>query len=49
MRVAIADDEQAQRDTLKAYLTRFASESGSGFDVDEFSSGDALLADYQLI
>ena len=49
MRVAIIDDEQAQRDTLEAYLTRFSDESGSGFDVDKFPSGDALLADYQLI
>ena len=49
MRVAIIDDEQAQRDTLKAYLERFSAENGFRFDVDEFSSGDALLTDYHLI
>lgn len=49
MRVAIVDDEQAQRDTLKAYLGRFSAESGFRFDVDTFPSGDALLADYHLI
>ena len=49
MRIAIVDDEQPQRDTLKAYLRRFSAESSSRFDVDEFPSGDALLADYHLI
>ena len=49
MRVAVIDDEQGQRDTLEAYLTRFFGESNSGFDVDKFPSGDALLADYRLI
>lgn len=49
MRVAIIDDEQVQRDTLEAYLARFSGESNSGLEVDGFSSGDALLADYRLI
>lgn len=49
MRIAIIDDEQAQRDTIKTYLERFSSESGSRFDVEEFPSGDALMADYHLI
>lgn len=49
MRVAIVDDEQVQRDTLRAYLERFSAESISKFGVDEFPCGDALLENYQLI
>lgn len=49
MRIAIIDDEQDQRDTLRAYLAQFSEESSSKFDVDEYPSGDALLADYHLI
>lgn len=49
MRIAIVDDEQRERDTMGAYLVRFAEESGSKFDVDAFPSGDALLADFRLI
>lgn len=49
VRIAIVDDEQAQRDTLRAYLDRFSAEGGPRFELDEFPSGDALLAGYQLI
>lgn len=49
MRIAIVDDEQIQRDTLKEYIDRFSTESGFKFDLDEFPSGDALLANYRLI
>lgn len=49
MRVAIIDDEQNERETLHSHLTRFALESGNAIDTDQYSSGDALLADYRLI
>ena len=49
MRIAVVDDELRERETLRGYLARFSVESGSRFDVDEFPSGDALLADYHLI
>lgn len=49
MRIAIVDDEQAQRDTLRTYLERFSAESGSRFDVKEFPSGDTLLENYHLV
>lgn len=49
MRIALVDDEQSQRDMLKSYLSRFSEEGGEKFDVDEFPSGDALLANYRLI
>lgn len=49
MRVAVVDDEKIERETLNTYLARFSSEAGIQINVDQFSSGDALLADYRLI
>lgn len=49
MRVAIVDDEQSQQEALKTYLERFSAEGSSKVDVDVFSSGDALLLDYQMV
>ncbi len=49
MRVAVVDDEKRERDTLRAYLNRFAGGTSSRFDVDEFPSGDALLDDFRLV
>lgn len=49
MRTAVIDDEPAERETLRSYLARFAEESGTQIEVDQYPSGDALLADYRLI
>ncbi|QOL33199.1 response regulator transcription factor [Bifidobacterium eulemuris] len=47
MRVAIADDEERMRETLRDYCARYADEHALRLEVDDFSSGDALLLDYQ--
>ena len=47
MRVAVIDDEQAERERIQAYLSRFAKESGSAIAVDAYASADALLSGYR--
>lgn len=49
VRVAVVDDEKIERETLNTYLSRFSSETGARINVDQFSSGDALLTEYRLI
>lgn len=49
MRIAVVDDELEMRETLSQYIDRYAKESGTSLEVDAYSSGDALLADYRLI
>ncbi len=49
MHIALVDDERAELDILRTYLERFSAENGSNYDVDEFTSGDALLKDFQPI
>lgn len=49
MRVAVVDDELNERETLRGYLNQLAKESGNPIEVDQYSSGDALLKDYRLI
>lgn len=49
MRIAIVDDEQAEREVLQGYLRRYAQEYGGNFDVDTFPSADALLGSYSMI
>ena len=49
MRTAVIDDEPFERETLHTYLTRFAEESNSLIEVEQYSSGDALLSGYQLV
>lgn len=49
MRVAIVDDEKKELETLQTYLAQYSAENDVKIDVDEFSSGDALLKGYRLI
>ena len=49
VRVAIVDDEYSERETLQAYLKRYAAEAGNTIDVDQYPSADALLEGYRLI
>lgn len=49
MRIAIVDDEQKERDTLRDYLCRYANEHGTTFDVDTYRSADELLGQYQMV
>lgn len=49
MRVAIIDDEKNARESLCVYIKEFAEEAEIKIEVTSFSSGDALLADYQKI
>ena len=48
MRVAIVDDEVQERETMRSYLERFATETGNAIETDLYPSGDALLAEYKL-
>ncbi|RGG29655.1 DNA-binding response regulator [Ruminococcus sp. AF25-17] len=49
MKVAIVDDEQRVRDTLKEYIAQFSEESEIKLDVETFESGDLLLKNYKKI
>lgn len=49
MRIAIVDDEQNERKILQTYLDRFAKESGSAIEADQYPCGDALLNEYRPI
>lgn len=49
LRIAIVDDEQAQRELLREYLRRYAQEYGGEFDVDTYPNADALLSSYSMI
>ena len=49
MRIAVVDDEQVEREVLQGYLRRYAQEYGGNFEVDTFSSADALLSSYSII
>lgn len=49
MRVAIVDDEVQERETMRSYLERFATETGNAIEADLYPSGDALLAEYKLV
>lgn len=49
VRTAVIDDEPFERETLRSFLARFAEESGTLIEVDQYPSGDALLSGYQLI
>ena len=49
MRIAIVDDEREEREVLQGYLSRYSQEYGGSFEVDVFSSADALLSSYSLI
>lgn len=47
MRAAVIDDERFERETLLDYMARFSAESGNDIEVNQYSSGDALLQDYR--
>ena len=49
MRIAVIDDEKEVRDSLSAYIERFAEEADLKMEVSTFPSGDALLAEYQQV
>lgn len=44
MRVAIVEDDSSAAGTLKAFLEQYAVETRTGFQISEYSSGDAFLA-----
>ncbi len=46
MNIAIVDDEQQVRNTLKDYIAQFAADAGMKMDVTEFASGDDFLENY---
>lgn len=49
MRIAIVDDERAERERLTQYVRQFSGESGVEMETVTFTSGDSFLADYQKI
>lgn len=46
MKIAIVDDEQQVRETLKSYLQKFEQENGYNFKIIPFCSGNELLENY---
>jgi len=49
MRIAIVDDERAERERLQQYVARFEEESGVAMENVSFPSGDAFLEHYQKV
>lgn len=49
IRIAVAEDDEQQRQRLKKYLDQFARQAGVELDVAEFEDGAALLFHYQPI
>ncbi len=49
MRIAIVDDEESMREQLQAYIERYAKENAIAAETVLFSSGNALLQDYQPV
>ena len=49
MKVAIIDDQQNDRDLLKAYLRRYEEENHLRIEVDTFCRGDDFVEEYQSI
>ena len=47
MRIAIVDDDAAMRVVMNGHCLRYGEERGMHFDVECFSNGDDLLADYR--
>ncbi len=46
MRIAVVEDEEAQREQLQSYIQQYAEEIGQPFEVATFSSALDLLDDY---
>lgn len=49
IRVAIVEDEAAVRAQLTEYVQRYTRQYGTAFQVNEFSGGGQLLADYRPV
>lgn len=47
MKIAIAEDEEAQRALIRACVTRYAKRTGQTLSLVEFASGDALAGGYE--
>lgn len=46
IRVAIVEDERAQRELVHSYLSRFTSDYGETFSITDFVDGEDIIANY---